>query len=190
MVPFAIYQTSVQNLTFNSIYCNIINNVNDVNVTDVNNVDVKVGLTCVSGVTNSSNIVNYVKIDFLTSGLVLNVSIERPFETFENTTLDSLSWQVTGLPFGGYLLTSSPSDENEIYYYLFDVNFKRYKWDLEGPQPSTIGTSFVLPNNTLMMAQPETDNGWSFKAIDLHKFNNDNDYSNANIKTTLPTIDH
>ena len=73
MIPFAIYQTSVQNLTFNSIYCNIINNVNDVNVTDVNNV---------------GNIVNYVKIDFLTSGLVLNISIERPFE---NTTLDSLS---------------------------------------------------------------------------------------------------
>jgi|SRR6266542_2756558 len=94
---------------------------------------------------------------------------------------------MTGLPFGEYLLTSS-SNKSEIYYYLFDVNFKHYKWDLEGFQPSTIGMSFVLPNNTLMITQPETDNGWSFKAIDLHKFNNNNGYSNANIKTTSPTI--
>ncbi len=65
-----------------------------------------------------------------------------------SSILGSLNLQVTGLPFGGYLLTSS-YNKSAIYYYLFDVDFKYYKWDLEGPQPSTIvGTSFVLPNNT------------------------------------------
>jgi len=41
-----------------------------------------------------------------------------------------------------------------------------------------------------MMAQPEIDNGWSFKVIALPKFisNRDKGYFNANIEATFPGI--
>ncbi len=122
VASLSIYQTSVLNLTFILVSCNIVTiGVGHVCILTVNLKD-PMGL--------QPDEISYVKINFLSSGLTLSSKvINRLFPIIENTNLLGLDWQVNDLPFGRYLLTNSSAPITNgtiIYGYLFDEDDSNY----------------------------------------------------------------
>ncbi|CAI2186782.1 17543_t:CDS:2, partial [Funneliformis geosporum] len=168
VAPLALYQTSVQ-VNFTSLFCDILS--------------VGVGQVCTltakqkDPATLQDNVF-YIKVNFLSSGSVTSFKvINRLFPAIKEPAIIGVDWVVASLPYGGYLLSNTFKTTGVqgtlIYGFLFGEDDANYlAWNLEEPQPSnTKGVFSVLKNNnTLMMAQFETTNSWSFNVIDLPKF--------------------
>ncbi|CAG8742542.1 4715_t:CDS:2, partial [Funneliformis mosseae] len=132
----------------------------------------------------------YLKIDFLSSGIVINVlpmNIDIP-----TPLIDQFS--IATLPYGGYLLSGIGTNDNGetiIEGFIFNDEDIVYRWDL----PFTIVTNFLvvsnkLRNNTYILAQLEEKRNWTLVTTDLYKFEKEKDhgYENFHIDTTSPNI--
>ncbi|PKY17427.1 hypothetical protein RhiirB3_404306 [Rhizophagus irregularis] len=177
--PFLLYQTPIPNSEFFDLTCNI--------------AYVGVGEVCIFRVTQSGVVSNHfhIEVNFLSSGAVISFQIINSLLPVNNM---GSFWGVHSLTFGGYLLTSIPSGPDWLMYgYLFN-EYGEISYDWEFPEPMVVnsrGKFEILPhNNTLLVAQNETDNSWQFKVIDLPKFadGRDNGYSNLNVESTTPSI--
>ncbi|CAG8679520.1 8676_t:CDS:2, partial [Funneliformis caledonium] len=168
VAPLSLYQTTVPNITFPSLFCGI--------------ASVGVGQVCTLAarqIDPATLQVNtfYVMVNFLSSGSVFSFKvINRLFPIIENT-VQGIDWMVASLSYGGYLLTNTVrgTPGTLVYGFLFGEDDANYvAWDLEEPQPSNTkaAMSILKNNNTLMLAQFETTNTWSFNVIDLPKFTN------------------
>ncbi|CAG8571863.1 3895_t:CDS:2 [Diversispora eburnea] len=156
---------------------------------------VKVGQVC-RIVLNDSNSTYYSKLIYLSTGSIVEFSpLSLPDIPEKNITfLDFNSFVFYDLPFGGYFYPSYLFDESSnttyAYGYIYDINANNpTNWSL--PEPSVIdsmGTFIILPNNTMLIAQPELNDSWSFISIDLPKFTEDHGYLNSYINTTYPQI--
>ncbi|CAG8701209.1 18282_t:CDS:10, partial [Rhizophagus irregularis] len=105
---------------------------------------VGVGQTCIIIANSTQSDKTFIKIDFLSSGTVYNIT------TFQNINVTDYSIQ--SLRYGADVL--------------------------------------VLPNNTLVIPQPEEGNSWSLLTTDLYKIEGERDhgYSILHINTTIPKI--
>ncbi|CAG8641567.1 15468_t:CDS:2 [Funneliformis mosseae] len=185
VAPLTLYQTTVPNVNITSLYCGI--------------ASIGVGQVCTLAarqIDTATSQVNtfYVMVNFLSSGSVSSFKvINRLFPAIENTVNKGIDWVVASLSYGGYLLTNTirGTPGTLVYGFLFGDDDANYvEWDLEEPQPSnTRGAISILNNNTLMLAQFETANAWSFNVIDLPKFSDrDSGYANTNVEATSPSI--
>ncbi|CAG8590165.1 8657_t:CDS:2 [Funneliformis caledonium] len=179
--PLLLYQSPIPNLIIESLYCSIAN--------------VGVGQVCVLTVKNQDNNRFVAKIAFLSSGSVFSFSIIN-YLIPSGVTYNKV-WEVNSLPFGGYLITNKitvkGSKGSLVYGFLLNNDTASFQqWGLEEPHPSNPNVVYsVLPNNTLMIADLEPDNGnsWSFTMYNLPKMLvRENDYSNANIESSSPMI--
>ncbi|CAG8498785.1 13727_t:CDS:2, partial [Cetraspora pellucida] len=178
--PLLLYQLPLQNVFFGPLYCDI----SPVNVGQICTLTMYQNNNITTNTTQSvnNNQTYYAKISFLSSGSVIEFTpISRILPTLPNVT----EWIVSSLPFGGYLLVSqtlSPTGIN-IYAYIFDeYSSTGQPWEFLEPYPSNVAGSFeILPNNSIIVANPESLNTWSFVVSDLPKFtkNKDNGYSNV-----------
>jgi hypothetical protein len=191
--PTLLYQTSIPNLAFPILSC-------DIAFTEIGHV-----CTLIVSQTDPNGILPneyfYVKVNFLSSGSVTNLTFTNLNNIIRiisgsDSELD-ISLIVTNLPFGGYLLTKYLYTSKFLFYttymwgYLFGDDINYIPWEF--PEPITTNGIFqVLRNNTFLIAQFETNytNTWQFQVIDLPVFPGDKDkgYSNANIEATFPEI--
>ncbi|CAG8726028.1 2390_t:CDS:2, partial [Funneliformis mosseae] len=132
----------------------------------------------------------YLKIDFLSSGIEINVlpmNIDIP-----NPLIDQFS--IATLPYGGYLLSGIGTFDNGetiIEGFIFNDEDIVYRWDL----PFSTVTNFlivskILRNNTYILAQLEEKRNWALVTTDLYKFEEEKDhgYENFHIDTKSPNI--
>ncbi|CAG8538250.1 13914_t:CDS:2, partial [Racocetra persica] len=191
--PLLLYQLPLQNIIFGSLFCDI----SPVNVGQI----CTLAMTQNNPTNNANNTANnttinnnqtyYAKISFLSSGSVIEFTpISRILPNLPNVT----EWVVSSLPYGGYLLltqTVSPAGVN-MYAYIFDeYSTTGQPWEFPEPLASNVAGAFeILPNNSLVVAQLESLNTWSFVVSDLPKFtkNKDNGYSNVRVDITNPKI--
>ncbi|CAG8461302.1 7611_t:CDS:2 [Acaulospora colombiana] len=181
-----LYQSPVEGLNFTSLKC------------DVSWVGIGELCSITLQQTDSLSLLNnyttfYIKLTFLSSGSVTGFTpISRQLPHSTNITV--LEWQVRTLPYGGYLLysyTQLPS-ELKIYGYVYDdVSVNPTNWELSEPMLTNLrGTFTVLPNNTMLLSQPESINSWSLINTDLPKFaaSRDHGYFNVQVNSTNPAI--
>src|SRR6266480_533660 len=123
----------------------------------------------------------YAQINFISSGS--HITFDPINYMIPNDDLN-IVWAVKSLLFGGYILTTNNiKDHNHFFIYNELFGFSE-------PVPTNINGVFqVLPhNNTLLIAQMETNNSWQFRVIDLTKIAEDKGYLNPNVAVTFPTI--
>ncbi|RIB21543.1 hypothetical protein C2G38_2034299 [Gigaspora rosea] len=196
--PLLLYQIPIQNILFGALFCDISRvNVGQIctltihqNVQNTNTINNATQTTQPAQPINNNN-TYYAKVAFLSSGSVMEFTpISRQLPTIPNIT----QWVVTDLPYGGYLLVAqvATSTNTNLNAYVFDeYSTTGQPWEFPEPLASAISGSFqVLPNNSIIVAQPESLNSWSFVVSDLPKFtkNRDNGYSNVLINITNPNI--
>ncbi|CAG8536162.1 5412_t:CDS:2 [Diversispora eburnea] len=180
--PILLYQLTRDDFNLSYLECEISN--------------VKVGQVCRIAL-DDSNSTYYSKFYYLSTGSIVEFSpITLPDIPEKNFTfLDFNSFVFYSIPLGGYFYPSFLFNESSnityTYGYIFDSNANNpTNWSL--PEPSVIdsmGTFIILPNNTMLLAQPELIDSWSFISIDLPKFTEDHGYLNTFINTTYPQID-
>ncbi|POG83002.1 hypothetical protein GLOIN_2v1469500 [Rhizophagus irregularis DAOM 181602=DAOM 197198] len=152
---------------------------------------VGVGQTCIIIANSTQSDKTFIKIDFLSSGTVYNIT------TFQNINVTDYSIQ--SLRYGGYLsyyLVRNSDKKNfniygYIYGYILDYYGILFNWDLTYPTlANPVADVLVLPNNTLVIPQPEEGNSWSLLTTDLYKIEGERDhgYSILHINTTIPKI--
>ncbi|CAG8796883.1 32771_t:CDS:2, partial [Gigaspora margarita] len=172
-----LYQVSIQNISLNLLSCGIFP-VSGRQICTLAMVQTYATNDTTNG--KQPNNAYHAKISFLSSGSVIEfTSISEPLID-PNIT----KWQMTSLPYGGYLFISrtiSPTYVN-IYVYAFDEYSNTWQpWDLPEPTTSNVGGTYqILSNNSIIVAQLESLNTWSYLISDLPKFTNnmDNGYSN------------
>ncbi|CAG8620657.1 8348_t:CDS:2 [Dentiscutata erythropus] len=199
--PLLLYQIPIQNILFGPLYCDIspvgVGQICTLTMYDNSTANATPATPTNATATQSTQSISnnntyYAKISFLSSGSVIEFTpISRSLPTLPNVT----EWVVASLSYGGYLLvaqTLSPTNLVNIYAYVFDeYSVTGQPWDLQEPTPSNVAGSFqILPNNSIVVAQQESLNSWSFLVSDLPKFtkNLDNGYSNVRVNTTYPKI--
>ncbi|KAF0395551.1 hypothetical protein F8M41_010214 [Gigaspora margarita] len=195
--PLLLYQIPIQNILFGALYCDVSHvNVGQIctltiqqNVQNPNTINNATQTTQPTPIDNNNTY--YAKIAFLSGGSVTEFTpIARILPTIPNIT----QWVVTDLPYGGYLLVAQAATATNVNInaYVFDeYSTTGQPWDLPEPATSNVAGSYlVLPNNSVIVAQPESLNTWSFVVSDLPKFtkNRDNGYSNVLINITNPKI--
>ncbi|CAB4437913.1 unnamed protein product [Rhizophagus irregularis] len=179
--PFVLYQTS--------------NPVSKIVLLDCDFTKVGYGQTCILvlnlapaiGQTVVQN--TFIKIDFLSTGTVYNITI------FQNPA-DLTNFAIMSLDYGGYFLFSIAPNPNNIalnnlYGYVLDEQSKRYDWNISYPAPTNFaGDVLILPNNTLIIPQVETGQTWRLLTTDLYKIEGarDHGYGNLHISSTIPNI--
>ncbi|RGB30786.1 hypothetical protein C1646_764885 [Rhizophagus diaphanus] len=148
---------------------------------------VGVGQTCIIIANSTQSEKTFIKIDFLSSGTVYNIT------TFQNINVTDYSIQ--SLRYGGYftyyLIRSSDKKNFNIYGYILDYYGTLFNWDLTYPTlANPVADVLVLPNNTLVIPQPEEGNSWSLLTTDLYKIEGERDhgYDTLHINTTIPII--
>ncbi|GBC03266.1 hypothetical protein RclHR1_05040007 [Rhizophagus clarus] len=174
--PFVLYQTQ--------------NQISNIILLDCDFTKVGYGQTCilVFNAVPATNQNTFVKIDFLSTGTVYNTTV------FQNPA-DLTDFSIQALDYGGYFLfsTTQPSSGSnlDLYGYILDDHGNRYNWNLPYPSLTDEGGSiFVLPNNTLVIPQPEVGQTWSLLTTDLYKIESarDHGYGNLHIFATTPNI--
>lgn len=177
--PILLYQSSQDNYTLKYFNCEVSSS--------------GIGQVCMitTILSNSTNTTSYyAKLHYLTSGAVIKIS---PILSEANRTVTDFSFNLISIPFGGYLYTNYSYENNvtSVYGLIYDRSVDNSRdWDL--PQPSIINSRRhvkILPNNTLLLAKPESNNSWSFVTVDLPGILVDHGYSNVHINTTFPRID-
>ncbi|PKC02710.1 hypothetical protein RhiirA5_424842 [Rhizophagus irregularis] len=179
--PFVLYQTSTP--------------VSKIILLDCDFTKVGYGQTCILvlnlapaiGQTVAQN--TFIKIDFLSTGTVYNITI------FQNPA-DLTNFAIMSLDYGGYFLFSIAPNPNNIalnnlYGYVLDEQSKRYDWNISYPtQTNFAGDVLILPNNTLIIPQVETGQTWRLLTTDLYKIEGarDHGYGNLHISSTIPNI--
>ncbi|PKY25102.1 hypothetical protein RhiirB3_510110 [Rhizophagus irregularis] len=154
---------------------------------------VKFGQTCILVLnTEPATVQNtFVKIDFLSKGSVYNIT------TFQYTSnLNVKDFGMKSLRYGGYFLFSTEPNINDktkhnLYGYIMDDYGNRYDWNSSYLFiTNAIDDILVLPNNTLVIPQPEFEQTWSLITTDLYKIESarDHGYGNLHIFSTTPKI--
>ncbi|GBC03264.1 hypothetical protein RclHR1_05040005 [Rhizophagus clarus] len=175
--PFDLYQTS--------------NLVSSVILLDCRFTKVGYGQTClvVLDTLPETNQNTFIKIDFLSSGTVYNITI------FQKNPADFTDFSLEALSYGGYFIysTTHPNAGSNLnlYGYVLDDQGNRYNWDLPYPTLTDEGGGIVvLPNNTLAIPQPEFGQTWGLITTDLYKIEGarDHGYGNLHIFSTTPNI--
>ncbi|RGB39051.1 hypothetical protein C1646_755031 [Rhizophagus diaphanus] len=175
--PFVLYQTP--------------NPVSKIILLDCDFTKVGFGQTCIL-VLNIAPAINqntFIKIDFLSTGTVYNIT------TFQNPA-DLTDFGIMQLNYGGYLLYSTapfPNDMTKLnlYGYILDDNSNHYNWNISYPTITNFAGDFlVLPNNTLAIPRPESGQTWGLITTDLYKIEGarDHGYGNLHIFNTTPII--
>ncbi|CAB4399012.1 unnamed protein product [Rhizophagus irregularis] len=175
--PFVLYQTQ--------------NQISNIILLDCDFTKVGFGQTCIL-VLNIAPAIDqntFIKIDFLSTGTVYNITI------FQNPA-DLTDFSIQSLPYGGYLLYSTVNNQNDpttlnLYGYILDDRSNRYDWNISYPTLTNFnGDILILPNNTLAIPQPEIDQIWGLFTTDLYKIEgaHDHGYGNLHILNTIPKI--
>ncbi|PKY38449.1 hypothetical protein RhiirA4_537308 [Rhizophagus irregularis] len=175
--PFVLYQTP--------------NPVSKIILLDCDFTKVGFGQTCIL-VLNIAPVIDrntFIKIDFLSTGTVYNIT------NFQNPA-DLIDFTVESLQYGGYLLYSRapfPNDMTKLnlYGYILDDHGNRYDWNISYPTTTNFnGDVLVLPNNTIAIPQPEFQQTWGLLTTDLYKIKGaqDHGYGNLHIFNTTPNI--
>ncbi|PKC02713.1 hypothetical protein RhiirA5_424845 [Rhizophagus irregularis] len=174
--PFVLYQTP--------------NPVSKIILLDCGFTKVGFGQTCilVLNVAPATDQNTFIKMDFLSTGTVYNITI------FQNPA-DLTDFAIMPLDYGGYLLFSTAPNIDKtklnLYGYILDDNSKRYNWNISYPTITNfIGDILILPNNTLVIPQPESGQTWGLITTDLYKIEGarDHGYGNLHIFNTTPII--
>ncbi|RHZ84118.1 hypothetical protein Glove_85g122 [Diversispora epigaea] len=182
--PKLLYQSSLPNITISNIFCGISN-------TQVCVLDVIQSVTQ-NNVTSSKNY--YVKLDFLSSGSVIKIT---PLNNLPELPPNSVTgWQIEDIPYGGYLfygyfLNATTNQTNTYGYYYNEIENEYSKWEFDNPSLLNLrGILLILPNNTLLVSQIESNNTWSFNITNIPNYsgNWDHGYSNLLIDSTSPSI--
>ncbi|RGB30362.1 hypothetical protein C1646_765464 [Rhizophagus diaphanus] len=149
---------------------------------------VGVGQTCMIIANSTLTDKIFIKIDFLSSGTVYNIT------TFQNSAITT-DYNIKSLRYGGYFsfyaVRSIDKKNFDIYGYIMDYYGTLFNWDLTYPTlTNPIADILVLPNNTLVIPQPEEGKSWSLLTTDLYKIEGERDhgYDNLHIDTTIPKI--
>ncbi|CAB4477151.1 unnamed protein product [Rhizophagus irregularis] len=148
---------------------------------------VGVGQTCMIIASSTLTDKTFIKIDFLSSGTVYNITT---FQSSEITT----DYSIQSLRYGGYFSyygVQNIKKNVEINGYIMDYYGNLFNWGLTYPTlANPIADILVLPNNTLVIPQPEGEKSWSLITSDLYKIEGvrDHGYDNLHIDTTIPKI--
>ncbi|RGB30358.1 hypothetical protein C1646_765459 [Rhizophagus diaphanus] len=148
---------------------------------------VGVGQTCMIIANSTLTDKTFIKIDFLSSGTVYNIT------TFQNSDITTY-YSIQSLRYGGYFSyygVQNIKKNFDIFGYIMDYYGNLFYWDLPYPTlANPIGDILVLPNNTLVIPQPEEGKSWSLITSDLYKIEGvrDHGYDNLHIDTTTPKI--
>ncbi|RHZ49469.1 hypothetical protein Glove_520g5 [Diversispora epigaea] len=188
--PKLLYQSSLPNITLYNIFCGI-------SSTGIGQVCILTILQDVTQGNVTSSTDYYVKFDFLSSGSVIKIT---PLNNLPKlpTNLTS-AWTIESnplesIPYGGYFLYSyflNGSDQNFYGYYFNEIKNEYDKWEF--PEPSVLnpkGIFIILPKNTLLISQKESNNTWGFLTTNIPNYSgiSDNGYSNLLINFTNPSI--
>ncbi|CAB4437910.1 unnamed protein product [Rhizophagus irregularis] len=174
--PFVLYQTP--------------NPVSKIILLDCDFTKVGFGQTCilVLNFAPATDQNTFIKIDFLSTGTVYNITL------FQNPA-DLTDFAILPLDYGGYLLFSTAPNPDKtklnLYGYILDDNSKHYSWNISYPTiTNSNGDILILPNNTLVIPQPESGQTWSLITTDLYKIEGarDHGYGNLHIFSTTPNI--
>ncbi|CAG8470112.1 8706_t:CDS:2 [Funneliformis mosseae] len=175
--PVVLYQTQRRFIQFTSLSCNI--------------ACVGVGHVCLLTV-NITDLDErfYVQINFLSRGTVTGFNTINSI-TSQNVTIPEFN--IRSLPYGGYFMSgfAKQGDDVLLYGYLYDEHGKVYFGDLPKSFPTNLfGSTTILKNNTLVIAQKESIGVWSLNLVDIIKFESDRDhgYENFKIDSTIPQI--
>ncbi|RHZ44931.1 hypothetical protein Glove_707g9 [Diversispora epigaea] len=181
--PKLLYQSSLPNITISNLICGISSS--------------GIGHVCTltviqNNVINSTNY--FVKLDFLISGSVTKITPINNLPELPPSN-DTTGWLIKSIPYGGYLFYAyfvDADDHISAYgYYFNEIENNFEKWDF--PEPSVLnlmGILIILPNNTLLLSQMESNNTWSLNTTNIPNYsgNSDNGYSNLLIDSTSPSI--
>jgi hypothetical protein len=128
---------------------------------------VGVGQTCI--IIANTTLVDFVfiKVDFLSSGTVYNIN------TF-NLDPKYTDYSITSLKFGGYFFymrEQRVKDPNKyVFGYVLDDSGRSFNWSLAYPtKTNAVADVLVLPNNTVIIPQPEVKPIWSLLTTDVYK---------------------
>jgi hypothetical protein len=125
-----------------------------------------VGQTCILIASTAQGQNTFVKIDFLSSGTAFDV------KAFQSPGI--AGYNIKPLRYGGYFLYYTQPIVNDatklnLYGFTLDTNGTQY-WDL--PYPILINSEAditILPNNTLIIPQPEVGQSWFLNSIALSR---------------------
>ncbi|RHZ80956.1 hypothetical protein Glove_130g40 [Diversispora epigaea] len=171
--PKLLYQSF--NITLSNLFCGISST--------------GIGKVCILDIVQS-NVTSYVKLNFLSSGVVTKItSIPELPSSF------TTGWSVESIPYGGYLFYSyilNATNHTNAYGYYFNESAKNFiEWDFSEPLVVNLrGILLILPNNTMLISQIENLNTWSFLTTDIPNYsgNLDKGYSNLLVNSTSPSI--
>jgi len=109
----------------------------------------------------------YLKIDFLSSGVVFNIELYNAQLNFP-----VVDYNVTSLRYGGYLFSEQGTNtENHLMYDYITNGSETYAWDLPNPIITNYASVWIiLNNNTLVLSLPEGIQNWSLISTELFKF--------------------
>ncbi|CAG8658345.1 5103_t:CDS:10, partial [Funneliformis mosseae] len=177
--PAVLYQTPISGLKFIDIDCSTSY--------------VGIGQTCIVAgefTIRAVNTIIYLKIDFLSTGTVINV---LPLIS-DISTNPLIVRYIKTLPYGGYLLIRGGIDNGKtiIEGYILNDEGKVYFWDLPMPTVTNVlGASKILRNNTFVLSQPIEKPYWTLITTELYIFEKEkvNGYDNFHIEATYPIID-
>jgi hypothetical protein len=126
-----------------------------------------VGQTCIFIASTAQGQNTFVKVDFLSSGTTYNV------KAFQSPS--SVDYNIKPLRYGGYFLYYTQPIVNDatklnLYGFILDTNGIQYSWNLSYPTLTNNKADItILPNNTLIIPQPEVGQSWSLISIALSR---------------------
>ncbi|RHZ84119.1 hypothetical protein Glove_85g129 [Diversispora epigaea] len=182
--PKLLYQFDLRDVTISNMFCGISSTgIGQVCILDF----IRNNITTIG-----QDVTNHMKLDFLSSGSVRKItSLSNVPELLSNSTT---RWQIESIPYGGYLFYGYflvNNQTNTYGYYFNEIENNFMEWDF--PEPSVLNNRrilIILPNNTLLVSQIESNNTWSFLTTDIPNYsgNLDHGYSNLLINSTYPFI--
>lgn len=190
--PVMLYQLTNSNIKILEIKCQVSS--------------IEVGQICMITMRLNANPLLFADLYYLSSGSVTKFTptiLPFQFKKINKRFLSDYP-KLYSIPYGGYLYidyyTSYSDCTNKIHYaygYTYSKDTGINNWSFL--QPSITNASFILilPNNTLLLPQPGSNNSWSFFTADLSRLtedcdpdfgDRDHDYSNFQVNTTNPQI--
>ncbi|RGB30356.1 hypothetical protein C1646_765457 [Rhizophagus diaphanus] len=147
-----------------------------------------VGQTCILTLNTAQGQNTLVKVDFLSSGTAYDV------KAFQSP--GGANYSIKSLRYGGYFLYYTQPIVNDatrlnLYGFILDTNGIQYSWGLPYPTLTNSEADItILPNNTLIIPQPEVGQSWSLISIALSRIEGgrDNSFENLQINATIPEV--
>ncbi|PKY51381.1 hypothetical protein RhiirA4_468374 [Rhizophagus irregularis] len=147
-----------------------------------------VGQTCILTLNIAQDQNTFVKVDFLSSGTAYDV------KAFQSPS--SANYNIKSLRYGGYFLyytlpIINDANKLNLYGFILDNNGMQHSWSLPYPTLTNSEADItILPNNTLIIPQPEVGQSWSLISIALSRIKGerDNSFENLQISTTFPEV--